>query len=344
MKTAIITGVAGQDGSFLADSLLRKGYQVHGLVRPTTRNEIGNLGFASRHPNFIRHEIDLLESESLTRLVKKLCPDEFYNLGACSFVPVSWELPEYITQVNAVAVLKILEAIRNHSTDTRFYQAGSSEMFGRVLDKSKPLNETSYHYPRSPYGASKSFAHNLVRNYRESFQLHVSNGILFNHESERRDPRFVTRKITRGLVQRVSRGGPPISLGNLEACRDWGYSPDYVEAMQLMVRADEPDDWVVATGRARSVRDFVEAACRALDQTIEWEGKGVLEVGFDCDGNELVTIDPAFYRPAEVDFLLGDSSRIRSSLRWQEETSFEQMVKKMVDHDLVHSNGRLVTA
>ena len=332
-NVAIITGVAGQDGSYLAESLLRKGYEVHGLIRPTTRNEIDNLVVAERSPRFHKHEIDLLETEALTRLIRKHSPDEYYNLAACSFVPASWDLPDYVTRVNALVPLRILEAIRAHSPETRFYQAGSSEMFGNVLDRSVPLHEHSYHYPRSPYGATKSFAHNITRNYRESHGLHATNGILFNHESERRDPRFVTRKITRGLAVWCNNRAP-LKMGNLDAVRDWGYSPDYVEAMQLMVRNETADDWCVATGKAHSVRDFIRFACENLGFDIQWEGEGVKERGFDEHGETVVEIDPAFYRPAEVEFLRGDSSKIRRYLGWSEKTTFPDMVRLMMENDL----------
>lgn len=334
MKTAIVTGVAGQDGSYLAESLLAQGFEVHGLVRPSTRNEIQNLDVAQRHHSFVRHDIDLLESESVTRLIRKVQPDEFYNLAACSFVPASWELPEYVTQVNSVAPLRMIEAIRTYSPKTRFYQAGSSEMFGKVRAQDLPLNERSYHHPRSPYGASKSFTHNLVRNYRESFGLPFTNGILFNHESERRDPRFVTRKITHWIARWVKRGGEPLSMGNLDSERDWGYSPDYVEAMQLMVRSDRFDDWVVATGEKRTVRDFIETSFQVVGQEIQWEGEGTNEVGKTEQGDVAVKINEKFYRPAEVDILEGDATRIRDVLGWRPRTTFEGMVKKMVDHDL----------
>lgn len=334
MKTAIITGVAGQDGSYLAESLLSKGYEVHGLVRPSTRTEIYNLTEARKNPNFHTHEVDLLETESLTRLIRKIRPDEFYNLAACSFVPASWELPDYVSQVNGLAVLRIMEVIRTYCEGTRFYQASSSEMFGKVRPEDLPIKEHTYHHPRSPYGVSKSFAHNLVRNYRESYGLHFSNGILFNHESERRDPRFITRKVTSTLVKTVL-GGPALRIGNLEAKRDWGYAPDYVEAMQLMARHKEAGDWVVATGETRSVRDFIEETCDVLDRSLLWSGEGANEVGRDADSDEiLVTVDPEFYRPAEVDVLQGDSTPIREQLGWKPNTTFTGMVRKMVEHDM----------
>ncbi len=343
MKSAIITGVAGQDGSFLADSLLAKGYEVHGVVRPSTRTDIHNLSGAEKSPLFHKHEVDLLETESLTRLIRKIQPDEFYNLGACSFVPVSWELPDYVSQVNGLAVLKMMEAIRNFSENTRFYQASSSEMFGKVRPEDLPIKEHTYHHPRSPYGVSKSFAHNLVRNYRESYGLHFSNGILFNHESERRDPRFVTRKITTTLVKTVL-GGPPLRIGNLEAKRDWGYAPDYVEAMQLMLQDYRGGDWVVATGETRTVRQFIEETLAVFDRSLMWVGEGSNEEGQDENtGEVLVTVDPEFYRPAEVDVLLGDATLIREELGWKPKTTFAGMVRKMVDHD-ARNAVRSVTA
>lgn len=338
MKTAIVTGVAGQDGSFLAESLLCQGYEVHGLIRPSTRHEIDNLSLAQANPAFHRHDIDLLESESLSKLIRKVKPDEFYNLAACSFVPASWELPEYVSQVNAVAPLRMIEAIRAYSEDTRFYQAGSSEMFGHVRAEDLPLNERSYHHPRSPYGASKSFAHNLVRNYRESYGLHFTNGILFNHESERRDPRFVTRKITHWLAKWHKQGAGPLLMGNMDSQRDWGYSPDYVEAMQLMVRAKQADDWVVATGEKRTVRQFIEASFQAIGQEITWTGKGTKEIG-EVNGKLAVKVDQALYRPAEVEVLEGNASKIRDSLNWRPKTTFTGMVEKMVSHDLALVKG-----
>ena len=332
MKSAIVTGAAGQDGSFLAESLLEKGYEVHGLVRPSTRHEIRNLKRAEESAKFHRHEVDLLETAALVRLVRDVRPDEFYNLAACSFVPASWDIPDYVCEVNGMAPLRILEAIRAYSPETRFYQAGSSEMFGQVFNRDEPLHENSYHYPRSPYGASKSFAHNIARNYRESFGMHVTNGILFNHESERRDVRFVTRKVTMG-VAKWSETGIPLDIGNMDSVRDWGYSPDYVEAMQMMVRHDTPGDWVVSTGVARTVRKFVETAFSVLGHKVSWSGRGLDEVGV-VDGKVAVRVDPKYYRPAEVEFLQGDSRKIRTELGWSERTTFQEMVRRMVRQDV----------
>lgn len=343
MKTAIITGVAGQDGSFLAESLLAQGFEVHGLVRPSTRNEIPNLVKAREHSNFHSHDIDLLETEAMVRLVKRVQPVEFYNLAACSFVPASWELPDYVSQVNGLVPLRILETIRAYSPGTRFYQAGSSEMFGLVKSEDLPLHERSYHHPRSPYGVSKSFAHNIVRNYRESFGLHATNGILFNHESERRDERFVTRKITSGLVK-WSQSSSPLRIGNLDSRRDWGYSPDYVEAMQLMVRYKKADDWVIATGQKHTVREFIEEAAHMLGIHVTWRGEGIDERGFSQENELVVEIDSRFYRPAEVDVLEGNAHKARSLLGWKPNTTFKQMVKKMVVHDVNLQGAQKVLA
>lgn len=332
MKTALITGVTGQDGSYLAELLLAKGYEVHGLIRRASSFNTERLDPIYRDPHesgvrFLMHYGDLSDSGSLVNLIRELGPDEIYHLGAQTHVKVSFEIPEYTADATAMGTIRMLEAIRASGVDTRFYQAGSSEMFGAALP---PQNEETLFHPRSPYGVAKVFAHWATVNYRESYGMFAANGILMNHESPRRGETFVTRKITRAVARIKAGIQDRLFLGNLDAKRDWGYAPEYVEAMWLMLQHDEPLDLVIATGEARTVREFAE---RAFDHV-------------DLDWERHVEIDPRYYRPAEVDYLLGDSSKARRVLGWEPRVRFDELVRIMVEADVQllddELSGRLV--
>jgi GDPmannose 4,6-dehydratase len=338
-KKALITGVTGQDGSYLAELLLEKGYEVHGLVRRSSSFNTERIDHIlkdvhQRGVNLFRVYGDLSDSSSLSRVLEKIKPDEIYNLGAQSHVRISFDIPEYTSDVDALGVLRILDALKETQIGARFYQASSSEMFGLVQEV--PQKETTPFYPRSPYGCAKVYGYWITKNYRESYNLFASNGILFNHESPRRGANFVTRKITKGLA-RIKLGKEScLYLGNLEAKRDWGYAKDYVEAMWLMLQAKHSDDFVIATGETYSVREFVEASAKELGFDIVWKGKGLDEVGIDKKtGKEIIKIDPVYFRPAEVDLLIGDSSKAKKILGWQPRTKFTDLVKIMVEADLL---------
>lgn len=337
-RVAVITGITGQDGSYLAELLLEKGYEVHGIARRTSlfnRSRIEETRDAAlaKGQTYALHYGDLGDSSSLNRILAETRPTEVYNLAAQSHVAVSFEQPEYTADVDGTGVLRLLEGIRINGLDARFYQASTSELYGQVVET--PQSETTPFHPRSPYAVAKLYGYWIVRNYRESYGMHASNGILFNHESERRGENFVTRKITLGLA-RVKLGQKDrLSLGNLDAKRDWGHARDYVEAMWLMLQQDEPDDFVVATGETRSVREFVEAAAAAAGIEIEWEGRGTDEVGRDrASGEVIVDVDSRFYRPAEVDLLLGDPSKAKDKLGWTPRISFEGLAEMMMHADL----------
>jgi GDPmannose 4,6-dehydratase len=328
MKVALITGITGQDGSYLAELLLEKGYEVHGIVR---RSSLINTDRIDHIYNQIKlHYGDLTDSTNLVRVIQQVQPDEIYNLGAQSHVKVSFEMPEYTGMVDGLGTLRILEAVRllGMENKTRIYQASTSEMFGKVQEI--PQKETTPFYPRSPYGVAKVYGYWIVKNYRESYGLHASSGILFNHESPRRGETFVTRKITRGLSS-ISTGQQDILyLGNLNAKRDWGHAKDFVEAMWLMLQQDEPDDYVIATGEQYSVREFVQAAAPYFGMQITWRGEGIDEVGYDIfTGNEIIKVSPKYFRPAEVDTLLGDATKAKEKLGWKPKISFEQLVGDM---------------
>ena len=338
MKKALITGVTGQDGSYLADFLLKKGYEVHGIKRRTSlinTDRIDHL-FQDPHENnlkFILHHGDLTDSTSLIRIIQEVQPDEIYNLAAQSHVKVSFEEPEYTANSDAIGALRILEAIRILKLEkkTKYYQASTSELFGLV--KETPQNETTPFYPRSPYGVAKLYAYWITINYREAYGIYACNGILFNHESPVRGETFVTRKITRALT-RIKLGlQKDLYLGNLNAKRDWGHARDYVEVQWLMLQQEKPEDFVIATGKQYSVRDFINLAAKNLDMTIEWKGKNEKEVGI-YKNQEIIKIDTNYYRPTEVDTLLGDSSKAKKKLGWQPKISFEELVKEMVESDL----------
>jgi GDPmannose 4,6-dehydratase len=337
-KKALITGITGQDGSYLAELLLEKGYEVHGLIRRASTFNTSRIDhlYKDPHVNGVKlflHYGDLSDSSNLNRLLEKVKPDEIYNLGAQSHVRVSFDMPEYTADVTGLGTLRILDAIRETGIKTRFYQASSSEMFGKAVEL--PLKESTPFYPRSPYGVAKVFAYWITRNYRESYGIFASNGILFNHESPRRGETFVTRKITRGLA-RIKLGlEDKLYLGNLDAKRDWGHARDYAEAMWLMLQADKPDDFVVATNETHTVREFAERVAKRLGMDLKWKGKGPGEVGIDKKtGKTIIEIDPVYFRPAEVDVLLGDYSKAKKILGWKPKTKFEALADEMTDADL----------
>jgi GDPmannose 4,6-dehydratase len=328
MKVALITGITGQDGSYLAELLLEKGYEVHGIVR---RASLINTHRIDHIYNRIQlHYGDLTDSTNIVRVIQKVQPNEIYNLGAQSHVKVSFEIPEYTGQVDALGTLRILEAVclLGMQDRVRIYQASTSELYGLVQEV--PQKETTPFYPRSPYGVAKLYGYWIVKNYRESYGLHASSGILFNHESPRRGETFVTRKITRGL-SRISVGEQDVlSLGNLNARRDWGHAKDFVEAMWLMLQQEEADDYVIATGEQYSVRQFVEEAAPYFGMKIVWEGEGLDEVGIDKNtGRKVIDVNPKYFRPAEVETLLGDATKAKEKLGWEPKTSFKQLVEDM---------------
>jgi len=338
MKKAIITGITGQDGSYLAEFLLNKGYEVHGIKRRTSlinTNRIDHLYQDPHEPNqkFILHHGDLTDSTSLIRIIQDVQPDEIYNLAAQSHVAVSFEEPEYTANSDALGALRILEAIRILKLEkkTKYYQASTSELYGVV--KETPQNEKTLFYPRSPYGVAKLYAYWITVNYREAYGIYACNGILFNHESPVRGETFVTRKITRALT-RIKLGlQKNLFLGNLNAKRDWGHAKDFIEAQWLMLQQEKPEDFVIATGKQYSVRDFINLASKRLDMKIDWKGKSLDEVG-SLDGNDIIKIDPRYFRPTEVETLLGDASKAKKKLNWVPKISFEQLVNEMVDEDL----------
>ncbi|MGZ8933035.1 MAG: GDP-mannose 4,6-dehydratase [Halobacteriota archaeon] len=321
MKKALITGITGQDGSYLAEFLLGKGYEVHGIIRRASTFNTGRIDhlYQDPHINGVRlflHYGDIADSTNLIKLLYRLQPEEVYHLAAQSHVRVSFDIPEYTGDVTALGTIRILEAIRETGLKTKFYQAGSSEMYGKVIET--PQRETTPFYPRSPYGVAKVYSHWITVNYRESYGLFACNGILFNHESPRRNETFVTRKITAAAARIKAGLQDRLYLGNLDARRDWGYAKEYVEAMWLMLQQDEPDDYVIATGEAHTVQDF-------LSEAFEYVGQ---------DWHELVDIDPKYYRPAEVDLLLGDASKAKQKLGWEPKTRFRELVRLMVDADI----------
>ncbi|MBR9701496.1 GDP-mannose 4,6-dehydratase [Candidatus Pacearchaeota archaeon] len=339
-KTALITGITGQDGSYLAEFLLKKGYKVHGIKRRSSSFNTKRVDRIYQDPyindrNFVLHYGDLTDATNLIRIIQEVQPDEIYNLGAQSHVQVSFETPEYTAQSDALGTLRLLEAIRILKLEkkTKFYQASTSELYGKVQET--PQTEKTPFYPRSPYAAAKLYAYWVTINYREAYGIFACNGILFNHESERRGETFVTRKITRGLV-RIKLGiDQKLRLGNLEAKRDWGHAEDYVKSMWLMLQQDKPDDYVIATGETHSVRKFVEVSAKQLGFDIRWEGEGLEEKGIDQNtGKIIIEIDKRYFRPTEVDLLLGDSSKAKEKLGWEPKVTFEELVTRMIQHDL----------
>lgn len=337
-KVALITGITGQDGSYLAELLLNKGYEVHGIIRRSSSFNTSRIDHIFQDPHeshrhLILHYGDLTDSSNLSRLIESIKPDEIYNLAAQSHVRISFDIPEYTGDVVALGALRLLDAIRESGIKTKFYQASSSEMFGMV--QHIPQTEETPFYPRSPYGVAKVYAYWITKNYRESYGLFACNGILFNHESPRRGENFVTRKITRGLA-RIKLGlDDVLYLGNLEAKRDWGYAKDYVEGMWMMLQQDNPDDYVLATNETHSVREFVEASAKILGFDLQWRGKEIEEEGVDAKtGKVIIRIDPAYFRPAEVDLLIGDYSKAKKKMGWKPKVTFEGLAKLMVEADL----------
>ncbi|MEO7224001.1 MAG: GDP-mannose 4,6-dehydratase [Devosia sp.] len=331
-KTAFITGITGQDGAYLSKLLLEKGYAVHGGVRRIGVISTGRLDDLDITDELKLHDFELLEMSNISRTIDKIAPDEVYNLAAQSFVGVSFEQPIYTGNADALGPLRILEAIRERGGKARFYQASTSEMFGLVQET--PQSERTPFYPRSPYGVAKLFAHWSTVNYRESFGLHASSGILFNHESPLRGKEFVTRKVTLGFARMFSGDDKPLELGNLDAKRDWGFAGDYVEGMWRMLQQDVPDDYVLATGTTTSIRDFIEGVATRFDTAIEWSGQGVDEIGRDRKtGRTLVRINPEFYRPAEVDLLLGNPAKAEEKLGWKREYDLDKLIDIMVEAD-----------
>ncbi len=331
MKSALITGITGQDGSYLAELLLEKGYKVYGLMRRKSKVDYGNVAHLVGKIELLY--ADMTDIVSLIAAMKTSQADEVYNLAAQSFVATSWDTPVGTAEIDAIGVTNMLEAIRIVKPECRFYQASTSEMFGKV--QSMPQNEQTPFYPRSPYGVAKLYGHWITKNYRESFGMFACSGILFNHESERRGVEFVTRKITRSVARIKAGLQERLELGNLDAKRDWGHAKDYVYAMWLMLQQDAPDDYVISTGETRSVREFAQLAFEAAGIELEFKGEGVEEVGIDkATGKVLVVVNPDFFRPAEVEILLGDATKAQEKLGWKREISFPQLVTRMVDNDM----------
>ena len=337
MKIALITGITGQDGSYLAEFLLNKNYEVHGIKRRTSLINTDRIDHLYQEPHevnrkFILHHGDLTDATSLIRIIQEIQPDEIYNLAAQSHVAVSFEEPEYTANSDALGALRILEAIRILGLEkTKFYQASTSELYGAV--KETPQTEKTPFYPRSPYGVAKLYAYWITVNYREAYGMYACNGILFNHESPVRGETFVTRKITKGLARLKLGLQKNLYLGNLNAKRDWGHAKDFVEAQWLMLQQEKPEDFIIATGKQYSVRDFINEALKNLDMKIDWNGKGLNEVG-SFKGKDIIKIDPRYFRPTEVETLLGDASKAKKKLNWTPKISFEQLVKEMIDKDL----------
>ncbi len=338
MKKALITGITGQDGSYLAELLLEKNYEVHGIIRRASSFNTGRIDhlYQDPHINDVKmflHYGDLTDSSGISRLIEKIRPDEIYNLAAQSHVGVSFESPEYTADVTGLGTLRLLDAIKDLEVKTKFYQASTSELFGLIQEPIQ--NEETPFYPRSPYGVAKLYSFWITKNYRESYDIHACNGILFNHESPRRGETFVTKKITRGLSRILSGKDDCLYLGNMDAKRDWGYAKDYVEGMWRMLQQDTPEDIVLATGETHSVREFIEEACKTAQIDLQWQGKSEKEVGIDNNTKkEIIKIDPRYYRPSEVEVLLGDPSKAKEKLGWAPTTTFKDLVKMMMKDDL----------
>ena len=336
MKISLITGITGQDGSYLAEILLEKGYEVHGIIRRSSSFNTGRIDHIINDEKykdrFFFHHGDVTDASNLNRLLEKIQPDEIYNLAAQSHVQVSFEIPDYTAQVDALGTLRFLDAIRETHIKTKFYQASTSELFGKVREI--PQTENTPFYPRSPYGVAKLYAYWIIVNYREAYDLFACNGILFNHESPRRGETFVTRKITRAAA-RIKEGiQKTLYLGNLDAKRDWGFAPEYCEGMWLMMQQEQPDDYILATGESHTIREFCELTFNELDINIEWKGSEENEMGIDTKtGKQIIGINEKYYRPTEVEELLGDATKAKNKLGWQPKTSFEKLVKIMVHAD-----------
>ena len=362
MKKALITGITGQDGSYLTEFLMAKGYQVHGIIRRASSFNTHRLEHIYQDPHeqprkMVLHYGDLTDSSNLNRILEKVHPDEIYNLGAQSHVGVSFQVPEYTAEVDGVGTLRFLDAIKETGLKAKFYQASTSELYGKVQEV--PQSETTPFYPRSPYAAAKLYAYWITINYREAYDLFACNGVLFNHESPRRGETFVTRKITRAVTRMMLGLQDKLYIGNMDAKRDWGYAPEFVDAMWRMLQQPEPEDFVIATGETHSVREFIEASFRCLGVTIQWQGKGSDEKGVIVEiadtsinseispgggtetvnhfsaGDVAVVIDPRYYRPTEVELLIGDPTKAREKLGWSPKTSFEKLVEIMIQSDLI---------
>ena len=338
MKKALITGITGQDGSYLAELLLSKGYEVHGLIRRSSSFNTARINHIYQDPHesgvhLFLHYGDLNDASSLNKILRDINPEEIYNLGAQSHVRVSFDVPEYTGEIDALGTVRLLEAIRETEVNTKFYQASSSELFGKVVET--PQKETTPFYPRSPYACAKAYAYYITVNYRESYNLYACNGILFNHESPRRGETFVTRKITRAAA-RIKLGMQScLFLGNLDAKRDWGFAGDYVELMWRMLQQPEPEDYVIATGETHSVREFAEKTFAYLGMPLDWKGTGTQEKGINTKtGKIIIEIDKKYFRPAEVDLLMGDATKAKTRLGWQPKVTFEELVKMMAESDL----------
>jgi len=338
MKKAFITGITGQDGSYLAEFLLAKGYKVHAIVRRSSVFTTQRIEHILEHPNLKTYHGDLTDSSNLHALLSKIQPDEIYNLGAQSHVAVSFEVPEYTAEVDAIGTVRLLDVIKDLNLKPKFYQASTSELFGGLPDTA-PQSEKTPFYPKSPYGAAKLYAYWVTVNYRESYNLFACNGILFNHESPRRGETFVTKKITKAVANICKGKQENLQLGNLDAKRDWGYAKDYVECMWLMLQQNKPVDYVIATGKTYTIREFVELAFKEVGIEIVWSGEGVNEKGIDkATGKVLVLVNPKYFRPAEVELLWGDPSKAMQELNWEPKTSLEELVKIMVKYDLENDN------
>jgi len=339
MKKAFITGVTGQDGSYLLEFLIDKGYEVHAIIRRSsvfTSNRIPK--YYWNHKNFKSYHGDLTDSSNLHSLISKIRPDEVYNLAAQSHVGVSFDVPEYTGEVDAIGTIRLLDAIRDVGVNTRFYQASTSELFGG-LPGTEPQNELTSFYPKSPYGAAKLYSYWVTVNYREAYGMFTCNGILFNHESPRRGETFITKKITKAVAKIYKGEQDFLEVGNIDAKRDWGYAKDYIEAMWLMLQQKAPNDLVISTGKCYSIREFIEKAFMYVGIKISWTGKGVNEVGVDEKNDKvLVKINPKYYRPVEVQLLLGDSSKAKKVINWKSKTSIDELVKIMVEYDLKHND------
>ncbi len=345
-KRALVTGITGQDGAYLAELLLSKGYEVYGIMRRSSSFNTARIDhiYQDPHDKDVRMHLvfgDLGDASSINNVIKTTRPNEIYNLGAQSHVKVSFDIPEYTSDVTGLGCVRILEAMRDLGLDARFYQASSSELYGLVQEV--PQTETTPFYPRSPYACAKAYAFYVTKNYRESYDMFAVNGILFNHESPRRGETFVTRKITRAVAKIKHGLQESLYIGNLDAKRDWGFAGDYVEAMWRMLQVDTPDDFVIATGETRSVREFCEVSFAAADMPITWRGEGVNEEGVGSDGNVLIKVDERYFRPAEVDLLQGDATKAKNELGWEPQVTFEQLATMMVEHDLadVEKHGGL---
>ncbi|MEO1945004.1 MAG: GDP-mannose 4,6-dehydratase [Candidatus Thioglobus sp.] len=334
MKKAFITGITGQDGSYLAELLLDKGYEVHGILRRASVFTTQRIEHILEHERMFTYHGDLTDSSNLHRLLMKIKPDEIYNLGAQSHVAVSFEVPEYTADVVGLGAIRLLDAVRDLGPDCKYYQASTSELFGG-LPGTEPQSETTPFYPKSPYGAAKLYAYWVTVNYRESYNLFACNGILFNHESPRRGETFVTKKITQAAARIYQGRQKVLKLGNMDAKRDWGHAKDFVYAQWLMLQQDKPQDYVIATGETHTVREFVEVAFKEVGIDIEWQGVGVDEKGVDKDtGNTVVEVDEKYFRPAEVELLLGDPTKAEKELGWKRKVSFRELVSGMIKYDL----------